>query len=351
MHKVVVERPRGGQGWAKKFLRPDVPFDHLPKYQGIKRPHRHRKWFTDLLGPLHRWLRAQLGRPWDDVYSEACAVIKADSVVRAHIRTHLLEFVERNTFMKDGEVCVLNTGSGLVIPVARVRFWRMQLYVHPETGLLCEVPPRSKLSLRREKAEAARVLRQRWPMADLAHVQIHGLWFACQFKPVRARDSFPAYDHERGRMVGLSELRWRDGEHLLCVAKRQLSHRELRRHGLVNAPAGTQPSPHSDLNGVKPARNPAQRNRNPQPRRPYGKSTAPPRRRTVFSRSPASVARASRLKPRSSAASASSMATRSCARSSGATTSARAAPTAAFRNCCLRTGRYDGALRKHYSRE
>jgi hypothetical protein len=34
-----------------------------------------------------------------------------------------------------------------------------------------------------------------------------------------------------------------------------------------------------------------------------------------------------------------------------ATTRARAAPPAAFKSCCLRSGRYDGVLRHDYRRD
>ena len=106
MHKVVVERPRWNPGRGKQGRRANLPDELLPKFEGIKRPHASRKGLTDLLGPLRRWLHAQLGRPWNDVYSEACAVIKPDSVIRAHIKTHLLEFVERHTScMKGRSVC------------------------------------------------------------------------------------------------------------------------------------------------------------------------------------------------------------------------------------------------------
>jgi hypothetical protein len=109
MHKVVVERPRHGRGWATSKAPLKPPFDASPRYESMKANHTRRKWFSDLLGPLRRWLQSQVGRPWNDVYSEACAVIKPDSIIRAHVKTHLLEFVERHTFMHDGKVCILDT--------------------------------------------------------------------------------------------------------------------------------------------------------------------------------------------------------------------------------------------------
>src|SRR6266404_721404 len=133
MHKVVVERPRWNPGPGKHGRRANLSDELLPKFEGIKRPHAHRKGLTDLLGPLKRWLHSQAGRSWNDVYSEACAVIKPDSVVRAHIKTHLLEFVERHTFMHGESVCVLDTWRrGGIKPVTAKRFGPSAFYVHPE---------------------------------------------------------------------------------------------------------------------------------------------------------------------------------------------------------------------------
>ena len=81
MHKVVIERPRWNPGRGKKGRRANLPDELLPRREGIRRPHTNRKAFTDLLGPLRRWLHSQLGRPWNDAYSEAFAVIKSDSVI------------------------------------------------------------------------------------------------------------------------------------------------------------------------------------------------------------------------------------------------------------------------------
>src|SRR5439155_15041135 len=143
MHKVVVERPRWNPGPGKHGRRANLSDELLPKFEGIKRPHARRKGLTDLLGPLKRWLRSQVGRPWNDVYSEACAVIKPDSVIRAHIKTHLLEFVHRHTFLKDNEVwCFAGRWRHGEVPVGSVVSNWTPFYIHPETGLLCELPAR-----------------------------------------------------------------------------------------------------------------------------------------------------------------------------------------------------------------
>jgi hypothetical protein len=237
MHKVVIERPRWNPGPDKNGRRANLPDELLPKYEGIKRPHRHRKGLTDLLGPLKRWLFSQVGRPWNDVYSEACAVIKADSVIRAHVKTHLLQFVERNTFMQDGHVCVLEfsyRGRG-VIRVDERRYRGNLFFVHPETNLLCVVPQKSRKVFRAERrAERAKTFR--WLDGHFALKQIRGIWFGCQFRVVPPEGPFKAYDHALCQLVGRGGLLRRDGEYLHCVGKRQLSRRELRRYELKNVP-------------------------------------------------------------------------------------------------------------------
>src|SRR5712691_3139007 len=162
MHKVVVERPRYGRGWATSKAPLKPPFDESPRYESMKANHTRRKWFSDLLGPLRRWLHAQLGRPWNDVYSEACAVIKPDSVVRAHIKTHLLEFVQRHTFMKNNQVwCFAGRWGVQEMPVAVAASHGSLFYVDPLTRLLCAAPllPRQRW---RDKSAECRALTQRW---------------------------------------------------------------------------------------------------------------------------------------------------------------------------------------------
>src|SRR5438477_11087201 len=91
MHRVICEEPRHGGRYEKLGRRANLADELLPKFEGMRRPHGDRKWFGEHLGPLRRWLRSQVGRPWNRVYSEACAIIKPDSVVRNYIKLHILE--------------------------------------------------------------------------------------------------------------------------------------------------------------------------------------------------------------------------------------------------------------------
>lgn len=244
MHKVVVERPRWNPGPAKLNRQANLDPDLLPRCEGMRRPYKSRKAFTDLLGPLRRWLRAQVGRPWDDVHSEACAVIKPDSIVRAHIKTHLLEFVHRHTFVRDGRVWCYGRSwffaPGIEHPVAEAASRWTPFYVHPVSRLLCEVP----LASRRERQRAWSELRsgfapeQRWLGDTRALLRLNGLWFDCTMK------AFPPYfnrgdepvrqDVALKRPLNRSQAYDHYGRYVFCVAKRQLGSKELRRLGLAN---------------------------------------------------------------------------------------------------------------------
>ena len=235
MHKVIVERPRWNPGQGKNGRRANFPDELLPKFEGIKRPYRYHKGQRDLLGPLRRWLQSQVGRPWNDVYSEACDVIKPDNYVRVHVKTHLLQYVERNTFMHEGKVCVVawHRENG-VMPVEENRCRYTSFYIHPETGLLCEISASPRRRWRDSYAEQP--VTGRWIEKGVALHQIRGIWYKCYFEVVPVGLKFNEYDIVKERVVSRGELTW-DQSHthcLRCTVKHQLSRRELRQYGLRN---------------------------------------------------------------------------------------------------------------------
>ncbi|MCB9599708.1 MAG: hypothetical protein H6722_05235 [Sandaracinus sp.] len=61
------------------------------------------KGFYDKLAPVERWLRAQVGRPWDDVRSEIAARFDVRSLAGQHIVfDHLLPEVDRGESTRGG---------------------------------------------------------------------------------------------------------------------------------------------------------------------------------------------------------------------------------------------------------
>jgi hypothetical protein len=107
----------------------------------MERAHwKERKEFSDLIGPLYRFIHSRVGRKWDDVYSEICANLKGRNTQQQHIINHLWQYVERY-------VEVLPNGS---VRSKSARWWRVRddgdfiysdFYIDPRTGILCKSKP------------------------------------------------------------------------------------------------------------------------------------------------------------------------------------------------------------------
>jgi hypothetical protein len=138
MHKVIVERPRRGSrlpsGKTALRLSPARVGRALEEGDGYdggpRRPQRalRDKEFNEHLAPLRRFLRRQVGRPWNKVYSEIRQGIDTRSALGLHVMQHLLQYVETVTFL-DGRDVYTHGWRGRPVPVSG-------LYVHPVSGLL-----------------------------------------------------------------------------------------------------------------------------------------------------------------------------------------------------------------------
>ena len=146
MHKVIVERPRlGSRGRVRR--RPpwekNADTEDLPNKEGVRKRHVATGWTRTLnenLRPLKRYLRKQVGRPWNAVYSDISARLRPTSAVQQHVRDHVWDYVARHvTLGPKGKVFGSPSHSGWY----RVRELRPgELYVHPRTGLLAVVKQR-----------------------------------------------------------------------------------------------------------------------------------------------------------------------------------------------------------------
>src|SRR5437763_3866561 len=94
MKKVVVERPRWGSRLRNEKF--GARLRYIPGHDYDEQPRKARgfesygeggcgKYFTDVLGPLERFLRTNIGRPWDKVYSELCAGLDKRKTTGLHI--------------------------------------------------------------------------------------------------------------------------------------------------------------------------------------------------------------------------------------------------------------------------
>src|SRR5262245_20037141 len=95
MQKIIVERPRlgssrpnrknGGRllaGQIGSALAAPEDYDSGPARASSR---RHEKWLNENLQPLYRYLRGQIGRPWDKVYSEIRRNLDTRSALGLHV--------------------------------------------------------------------------------------------------------------------------------------------------------------------------------------------------------------------------------------------------------------------------
>jgi hypothetical protein len=230
MHKVIVEEPRGGGGKTKNWRRANLPDELLPKHEGIRRLHRHQKRFGEHLSPLKRWLRSNCGRLWNQVYSEAAQVIKASDPVRLHIKFHMMQMVERNTFMLDGKIyCYRNMETVDLGELSSHPVWPT-FFVHPESGLLFELPQRKRRVRHTGRSD------ERWLTRYRLLKKLRGLLFECEWLPFPQQfdvgERALRYDMIRRQWIGPLHGY---GEQMFCIRKRQLSKKELRAYGLSNS--------------------------------------------------------------------------------------------------------------------
>jgi hypothetical protein len=255
MSKVLVESPRIGRARARAHegrrrqlrQRPDRDGECAPQRLGMQRDIRAaHKHFGEHLGPLHRYLRQQVHRPWAKVYGELCAGLDRRSVVQAHLFQHIGDKVDVDTVWQDDAVWVRGW-RGRLMPL---KDSHAELFVHPRTGIL--LPNRARVNeVQRQRHERLRKEAQAHPdrrsglpgmAADTQWHRINGLWFEVKLAEWDASDDKPTvYDVVLQRKVSSRDrqvLRATYG-HSGCraIAKRQLDRATLREHCLAGGVA------------------------------------------------------------------------------------------------------------------
>ena len=202
MSKVVVERGRIG-GHNNRKGRPAKDPDALPEWEGMRRPHRDRKQFTDVLGPLERFLRKNVGRPWSKVHSEICERLDGNSVTQKHVLDHVMrDLVELHPqFRKDGT------------PLHRIG--RLAYMFHPELEAQCYVDRKGFLRYAPKKRRKYKY--EPKPDPDVSTItgqtykRINGSWYLTWNDRVpwkdHTRNTWKEIDIERRRLLSKKELR------------------------------------------------------------------------------------------------------------------------------------------------
>jgi hypothetical protein len=98
---------------------------------GLKSSSRNRRDGGSIVYPawsiIKRLLKKHVGRPWDKVYSELCAVNTKNDIPADQFKDTLNQIVKKDILFVDGKPRSLND---------RYSFYNY-FYVNPDTGLLC----------------------------------------------------------------------------------------------------------------------------------------------------------------------------------------------------------------------
>jgi hypothetical protein len=94
MKRVIIETLRYG-GDPKRRHRLFTDLEDAPSKESVKRRYKDTKGFGDRTQPLVRYLHKQVGRRWNQVYSEICHVADRRNPSGAHLRSHIRDTVDR----------------------------------------------------------------------------------------------------------------------------------------------------------------------------------------------------------------------------------------------------------------
>ena len=73
-----------------RHTKKDYDLESAPCKESIRSPYYDRKEFSEYFPPLEGMLRKNVGRPWNQVYSEVTEALHGGGAVIAHVRLHLL---------------------------------------------------------------------------------------------------------------------------------------------------------------------------------------------------------------------------------------------------------------------
>ncbi|MDZ4834008.1 MAG: hypothetical protein SGJ27_09555 [Candidatus Melainabacteria bacterium] len=212
MHKLIKVLPARGGGYAK-IKAPTGDYDNfpsrepmLPRVGGWNLKENH-DWTT----PIDRYLLKQVGRLWNDVFSDICAHNDLRSKTQYDVRDYIRYAVHTNVVIVDGKP---EDSDGHCI-------WR-RLWVHPDTGILMAIPLEKRYRFRGYRTKFNQV-----PIdANEKFVEINGIWYRVSLAPFVEADYeiFAAAARKKFRPVIYDVVFREDLKHGGSSARSQLSH-------------------------------------------------------------------------------------------------------------------------------
>lgn len=109
--------------------------------------------------PLKRYLCKQVGRPWNDVYSEICSHSHSEQ-----LKKYCEYVVAVKTTEIDGQIYDCDNGMFRILTEAYAT-----LYVCPKTGILKQTPKRKKYSYEKRNVGVK--------IEDKRYLRINGVWY------------------------------------------------------------------------------------------------------------------------------------------------------------------------------
>lgn len=180
----------------------------------------HGKGLTDFLTPLEGWLAKQIGRPYDDVYSELCAHLGGNGVLQRHVKGHAEDYLtppERVRII-NGIPCEADTRfngyRGYENTHGHPPIECNELYGDPRDGIVKWGPTKPKYrassGLGRYNPKAQQRSYRKLPRRDGARIELGaevlfrdgGKWYHVRVRTTEAWD----YDLTRPREVTTVEL-------------------------------------------------------------------------------------------------------------------------------------------------
>jgi hypothetical protein len=206
-----------------------------------------QKDFGEHLTPLYGIVRKNVGRKWDKVYSELSKNFDRRSATGNHIFQHLFDQLAKPelTYVgDDGKVWVRGRYDG----ATPIRESYYEFYVDPRDGILKrnsqrktyrQVQHQRAIEKAREEAAVKRVIN-----TELELHNLNGVWFEVKFKTfggvrkqVEVKSSYTKSVYYRTEVeypftFDVLEKRTVQKSRV-AVSKRTISHKELKRYGLV----------------------------------------------------------------------------------------------------------------------
>ncbi|HEY6401541.1 MAG TPA: hypothetical protein VI479_09040, partial [Blastocatellia bacterium] len=195
---------------------PEKDYEDTPKRVSGSRSKYIRageiKYFSDFLSPLRRFLRTNVGRLWDQVYSEMKEHLDDRKVTGRHVFEHIESEVETHPLIGDDGKFYTTGYDGRLYPIR-------EFYVDPRTGLLCwsdEKPPWRRRDKSIQKADYVHL------SANTCYVKMNGIWYFIEYKTsvenLALSQKIPAIRESP----------------ILMLRKKQLSRKELKAAKLKN---------------------------------------------------------------------------------------------------------------------